>query len=598
MRKFAFLGVFVLMLVAGALAPAFAQSPAAGNDTERLYKLFDDDWKWAMTEFPEFATFTGYPGQNHRWTDNSLEAIARRKQMPVRSMKVLDSIDRAKLSPADQLNYDLYRRFMQDQLDGQRFPFEYIQVSQLSGPQADVAQIFAVMPTFTAKDYENILARLNGVPTMIDQTIVLLNKGLAAKVTPPRVTLRDVPQQVKSLLVDDPAKNPLFQAFTRMPDSIPAADQERLVNQAKAALAEKVLPAFRKFHDYLVNTYLPGTRETIALGDLPDGQAWYAFQARTSTTTNLTPKQIHEIGMAEVKRIRAEMEKIIQETGFKGSFADFKKFLKEDPKFLYGDAESVLNAYRAIAKRADPETVKLFSNVPRMPYGVVPVPEYMAKSAPAAYYQPGTIEAGRPGNFFVNTYELKAHQKWQMEALVLHEAVPGHHFQGSIALELPGKTPQFRKQLGNGAYVEGWGLYAESLGYEMGFYKDPYSKFGQLNYDMWRAVRLVLDTGIHALGWSRQQAIDFFLENTVLSDHEVVVEVDRYIVWPGQALGYKIGQLKFKELREYAKQELGPAFNLRAFHDQLLGSGALPMSILEERTTAWVAEQKAKRASN
>jgi len=593
MRKLAVLGALVLMLSASALA----QSPAAGSDTERLYKLFDDDWKWAMTEFPEFATFAGYPGQNHRWTDNSPEAIARRKQRPPQSLKVLDSIDRTKLSPADQLNYDLYRRFMQDQLDGQRFPFEYIQVSQLSGPQTAVGQILAVMPTFTAKDYENILARLNGVPTLIDQAIVLLNKGLETKITPPRVTLRDVPQQVKNVLVDDPAKSPFFQPFTRMPDSIPAAERERLANAAKAAIAEKVLPAFRKFHDYLVNTYLPGTRETIALSNLPDGQAWYAYMARLSTTTDLTPKQIHEIGIAEVKRIRAEMEKIIQETSFQGSFADFKKFLKDDPKFFYADGESVLNAYRAIAKRADPETVKLFGTVPRLPYGVIRVPEHMAKSAPAAYYQPGTLEAGRPGNFFVNTYDLKTHQKWQMEALVLHEAVPGHHFQGSIALELPGKTPQFRKQLGNTAYVEGCGLYAESLGYEMGFYKDPYAKFGQLNYDMWRAVRLVLDTGIHAMGWSRQQAIDYFLENTVLSDHEVVVEVDRYIVWPGQALGYKIGQLKFKELRAYATQELGQSFSLRAFHDQLLGSGALPLSILEERTKAWVAEQKTQRAS-
>ena len=589
---------FVATVLACLLLTATAQRPVAASDETdavRLHKLFDDDWKWAMEEFPEFATYVGYPGQNHRWTDLSPASIERRKQRPHESLQVLDSIDRAKLGADDQLNYDLYRRFMQEQVDGQRFPVEYMQISQLEGPQTDLAQVIAIMPVFSVKDYENIVARLNGISVVVDQTIFLLNRGLEKKITPPRITLRDVQQQIQNQIVDDPAKSAFMQPFLHMPQDIPEADRSRLTADARAAIVGKVVPAFRKLYEYFVKTYLPGTRETIGLSALPEGQAWYAYQTRVSTTTNLTPQQIHGIGLAHVKRLRGEMEKVIQQVGFKGTLAEFGKFLTTDARFFYSDPDSLLAGYRDIAKRADPETVKLFGKVPRLPYGVVPVPDYMAKSAPAAYYQGGALDAGRPGNFFVNTYDVKVHQKWQMEALVLHEAVPGHHLQGSIAQEQEGNAPAFRKQLGNTAYIEGWGLYAESLGYEMGFYKDPYLKFGQINYDMWRACRLVIDTGIHAMGWSRDDALKFFRENTVLSDHELVVEVDRYIVRPGQALGYKIGQLKFQELREYATKELGPAFNVRAFHDQVLAVGALPLDILEARIKAWVAEQKTKK---
>jgi len=324
---------------------------------------------------------------------------------------------------------------------------------------------------------------------------------------------------------------------------------------------------------------------------LPNGKAWYAFRARTSTTTDMTPQQIHELGLAEVKRIRAEMDQVIKGTGFKGTFEEFCHFLRTDPKFYYSDADSLLRGYRDICKRADPELAHLFGKLPRLPYGVKEVPAFAEKSQTTAYYQPGSPSAGRPGWYFANTYALETRPKWEMEALSLHESVPGHHLQIAIAQELE-NAPEFRKHGGYTAFVEGWGLYSESLGTEMGFYKDPYMKFGQLTYEIWRAIRLVVDTGMHSMGWSRQQAIDYFIANSSKNEHDITVEIDRYIVWPGQALAYKIGELKLKELRAYAARELGEKFDVREFHDQVLGSGALPMDVLEKRIKDWVASKK------
>jgi uncharacterized protein (DUF885 family) len=327
------------------------------------------------------------------------------------------------------------------------------------------------------------------------------------------------------------------------------------------------------------------------MNELPDGKAWYAFNIRTSTTTTKTAKEIHEIGLSEVKRIRGEMDKVIQQTGFKGNFEEFSQFLRTDPQFYYKDSESLLRAYRDIAKRVDPELAKLFGKLPRVPYGVRPVPEYAEQSQTTAYYLGGSVQAGRPGWFMANTYALETRPKWEMEALTMHEAVPGHHLQISLAQEME-NVPQFRKHVGYTAYVEGWGLYSEGLGAEMGFYKDPYMKFGQLTYEMWRAIRLVVDTGMHSMGWSREQAISFFKSNSSKTEHDIIVEIDRYIVWPGQALAYKIGQLKIKELREYATKELGEKFDVRQFHDVVLDDGAVPLDVLEQRVKDWVAAQK------
>jgi len=327
---------------------------------------------------------------------------------------------------------------------------------------------------------------------------------------------------------------------------------------------------------------------------VPQGREWYAYRVRFETTTDMAPDAIHELGLSEVKRIRGEMERIKAQTGFTGTLEEFFTFLRSDPRFYYNTREELLVAYRDIAKRIDPELTRVFGRIPRLPYGVIPIPEYSEKTNTTAYYSPGSPESNRPGYYFVNLYDLKSRPKWEMEALSLHEAVPGHHFQIALAQELD-ELPQFRRNGSFTAFVEGWGLYAESLGPELGMYSDPYSKFGQLTYEMWRAVRLVVDTGMHAKGWTRQQAIDYFVANSSKPLHDIEVEIDRYLVWPGQALAYKLGELKIKELRAHAQRELGDAFDLRAFHDQLLGAGPLPLSVLETRMKEWVAKQKGGR---
>jgi len=599
--------VFTALLLTAAVAAAavapdlveyahkFEQFPATkgqGSESQRLQKLFDLSWDYVMHSSPEFATQVGYPGLNDRWSDSSFEAIEFGRATSHKVLEALLSIDRSQLKPSEQVNYDLARRRLERGIEGDRFHGEYLAITQVSGVHQGVPALLAYMPAGNLQDYENIIARLRGIPVVVDQTIALLDKGLKEGITPPRVTLRDVPGQVGNLLVDDPLKSPMLKAFEKFPSTVPAAEQERLKGAAVAAFNERVAPAFRKLQSYLANTYVPAARESIAMSDLPDGKAWYAYNVREQTTTDLTPEQIHQIGLAEVKRIHDEMERLMAATGFKGSLPDFFTFLRTDPRFFYDKPEDLLAGYRDICKRIDPELVKLFGRLPRLPYGVKPVPAYSEKQQTTAYYEEGSLAAGRPGWFNANTYDLKSRPKWEMEALTAHEAVPGHHLQLSLAQELEG-VPQWRRYDDYTAFVEGWGLYAESLGDEIGLYKDPYSKFGQLTYQMWRAVRLVVDTGMHAMGWTRQQALDYFKANAGKAEHDIEVEVDRYIVWPGQALAYKIGELKLKELRAYAEKELGPKFDLRAFHDHVLGNGALPLDVLEKDVRAWVAQEKA-----
>jgi uncharacterized protein (DUF885 family) len=569
-----------------------AANAAGKSASERLADFIQIYFDYAMNEFPEFATYIGYPGDHGRWTDNSLAANELRDADLRRAVEVLQTIPRADLAGADRLNYDLLLQDLPEQVEGQRFPEELLPITQLSGVQQQPAQLFAMMPTGSVAQVENILSRLSGIPTLIANDIEAMRRGLAAGVTPPQVTLRDVPGQVEALTPADPLASALLVPFTQLPDSLGATESERLRGAAVAAYTESVAPAYRELHVFLVEQYLPAARQSIAAGELPDGEAWYAYNVKQMTTTDLTPQQIHDLGLSEVARIRAEMDRVIAGSGFSGDFAAFTEFLRTDPQFYYTKPEDLLAGYRDISKRADPELIKLFGTLPRVPYGVTPVPDFMAPSQTTAYYEPGSLEAGRPGQFFANTYKLDERPKWEMEALTLHEAVPGHHLQISLQQEVE-DMPWFRRFGGETAFFEGWGLYAESLGTEMGFYKDPYSKFGQLTYEIWRAIRLVVDTGMHSLGWSRQQAIDYFIANTGKAEHDIVVEVDRYIVWPGQALAYKIGELKIKELRAYAERELGPAFDIRSFHDQLLVNGAVPLSVLETHIHEWVAAEKA-----
>ena len=562
-------------------------------DSVRLRQLLAQNWEYTMREYPEFATAVGYPGQNARWTDYSLEAIARRKRELNDPLTALKAIDRGTLSAADQLNYDLFRRNLADALDESRFPGELMPITQLNGVQQDVPSTITQMPAAAVRDYEDIVARLRAVPALVRQTTILLERGLASGVTPPQITLRDVPSQAQDLVVDDPLTSPMLAAFKSFPSEIAAADQQRLRAAAVTAYRDSVSPAFKRLGAFLATKYVPGARTTIGMRDLPNGLAWYQTRARASTTTDLTAEHIHALGLSEVKRIRAEMDSVIAASGFHGSFADFVQFLRTDPQFYFTKPEDLLRASRDLAKRIDPELVRLFGTLPRLPYGVLPVPSYSERSQTTAYYQPGSPLGHRAGTYFVNTYNLPARPKWEMDALTAHEAVPGHHLQIALAQELP-DVPEFRRYGGHTAFVEGWGLYSESLGGELGLYKDPYSKFGQLTYEMWRAVRLVIDTGLHTMGWTRQQAIDYFKANAPKTEHDITIEVDRYIVWPGQALAYKIGELKIKELRAYAATTLGSRFDIREFHDQVLGAGAVPLDVLDARIKAWVAAVQAR----
>ena len=590
-------GLFAVPMLALANA-SDGDSSAQAEEVKKFRAFLDEDWKRAMVDQPEAATWLGFPGQNRRWRDNSPQGVEIRKQHLRDSIVKLKTIRLGKPPEAEKLNYDLYSRFLADVEEGTRYGDDVsggsllMPVNQREGIQQNAAEILALMPHQTVTDYEDILARLEALPAAVDQTLALLQDGLKRGYTPPKITLRDVPKQIADLTPAEPMASALLQPFTAFPPGFPEVDGAKLTDRAKRLYAGAVAPAFQKLREYLAATYIPACRDSIAASALPNGAATYAFRVRFETTTSLTPQQIHEIGLAEVKRIHAEMEKVIASIGFKGSFHDFTEFLRTDPRFFYDKPDDLVNGYRVITKKIDPELAHLFGKLPRLPYGVCVIPEFEAPSQTTAYYQIGAPSAGRPGCYFVNTYKLDARPKWEMEALSLHEAVPGHHLQLSLAQELEG-VPEFRKHAGYTAFVEGWALYAESLGEEIGMYKDPYSRFGQLAYEMWRAVRLVVDTGMHSMGWTRQQAIDFFRENTGKTDQDVISEIDRYIVWPGQALAYKIGQLKIRELRAEAEKKLGAKFDVRKFHDALLDDGAVPLSVLETRMKLWLDSQAA-----
>jgi uncharacterized protein (DUF885 family) len=573
----------------------------SGDEVTRKFRLYlEEDWKRWMVEYPELATSAGFPGQNRRWSDDSPAGIEARKKHLHDSATALKEFPRDSLPRADQLNFDLYSDLLNTAEEGLQYgddplPFRNVvphnnrmPISQMGGVQQGAAETVSTMPNRSVADYEDILARLEALPAYVEQQQALLQEGLKRGYTPPRLMLRDVPKQIADLIPADPLASALLEPFKSFPVEIPEHDRTRLTNRAKEIYGTSLVPAFQKLHDYIVASYLPACRESIAATALPKGAEAYAFHVRWQTTTNLTPQQIHEIGLSEVKRIRAEMDKVIASTNFKGSFHEFTEFLRNDPRFYFDKPDDLVDGYRIIAKKIDPELAHLFGKLPRLPYGVTPIPDFKAPSQTTAYYQAGAPSVGRPGYYFVNTYNLHARPKWEMEALSLHESVPGHHLQISLAQEME-NVPDFRKHVGYSAFVEGWALYCESLGEELGMYKDPYSKFGQLSYEMWRAVRLVVDTGMHAQGWTREQAIQFFKDNTGKTDQDITVEVDRYIVWPGQALAYKLGQLRIRELRTQAEQRQGAKFNVRAFHDAVLENGALPLNMLSAHMQDWMA---------
>ena len=578
--------VFTWLVFSSALVAAEAEM----NETEMLQTFFEEEWEYGLKENPIKATLFGDLRYNDRLGDSSIAAIERRQRHGVEALRQLESIDRSKLADSGKLNYDLYLENLTLRIEGHRFPWYLTPIDQMGGVQQGPPNVVRSLPFRNAKHYEDYLSRLSQLPAVVDQTIERMQEGLKQRITPPKITLRAVAEQIQAQIVSKVEESPFYRPFKNFPETVPLSEQERLRAAGKEAIEQSILPAYQKLHDFWVSEYYPNTRETIGLSSLPNGEQWYAFGVKVSTTTNLLPKEIHEIGLREVKRIRAEMDKIIKGSGFEGTREEFFEFLRGDPQFYYSKPEHLLAGYRDICKRADAELPKLFGKLPRLPYGVREVPEYSAPSQTTAYYHGGSLKAGRPGWFYANTYKLETRPKWEMEALAIHEAVPGHHLQIALAQEME-DVPKFRKHGHYTAFVEGWGLYSESLGEEMGFYNDPYSKFGQLTYEMWRAIRLVVDTGMHAFGWDRQKAIDYFKANAGKQEHDITVEVDRYIVWPGQALAYKIGELKIKELRKFATKELGDRFDIRGFHDTVLGSGAVPLSILEQNVKNYVAAE-------
>jgi prolyl oligopeptidase len=569
--------------------PGAARSAAAAKE---LAKFFDEEWEYGLREYPERATYLGDPRYNDRLTDLSFEAIERRNKHEQEALARLKKVDPGLLSESDRLSFDLYARRLEIAIEGQRFATELMPINQQDGLHKDFAILSTVTTFRTAKDYRDYLSRLSAFPRQVDQTIALMERGREKGWIHPAVPLREVGDAIRAQISPDPEKSVHFKPFEKFPEGVLEPDREALRIEGRRRIANDVFPAYLKLYTYFTRDYLPAAKKEVGAWALPDGEAYYAYAIRQHTTTNRTAKEIHDTGLAEVARIRRQMEDIVKSVRFKGNFDAFLKFLRTDPRFYYKTASDLLEGYRDICKRVDPELIRLFGTLPRTPYGVIPTPDFEAPTSTTAYYRQGSAEARRPGYFVANTFKLETRPKYEMEALAIHEAVPGHHLQISLAQELTG-LPQFRRHGGYTAFIEGWGLYAESLGDEMGFYTDPYSKFGQLTYEMWRAVRLVVDTGMHAFKWERQRAIDFMKANTAKTEHDITVEIDRYIVWPGQALAYKTGELKLKELRARAKTELGQKFDIRAFHDAVLLAGALPLDVLEKRVDDWVAREKA-----
>jgi uncharacterized protein (DUF885 family) len=567
----------------------FASGASFGDASGDFAVLLDEHWAAHTANNPVESSINGDRRYNDQWSDQSQKGIEQRHLQTRDFLRRVYAIDRSELSADDQLNYELFRRQLQDSVDEYQFnghlmPFEH------SGGLQTLSNITNRLRFETIEDYEDWLVRLGKIETLVEQNIDLAEKGRKSGYIAPKILMQRIPDQLSRQVVDYANESPFFGVFENLPESFSAADHERLRAEATRIIEDSVLPAYKKLDRYFNTRYLPAARDSIALSALPNGNASYEHLARSFTTTRMTPDEIHRLGLEEVKRIRDEMEQVIKEVEFEGSFQEFLEFLRTDPQFYYDNPDDLYEAYLATSKRIDPELVRLFGKLPRMPYGVKPIPDSIAPDTTTAYYSDPAADGSRAGIYWVNLYRPEVRPKYEIEVLSVHEAMPGHHLQIALQQELT-DLPDFRRYMWFTAFVEGWGLYSERLGYDLGLYQDPYSRFGQLTYDMWRAVRLVVDTGMHYKGWTRQQAIDFFKDNAAKAEHDIVNEIDRYIAWPGQALAYKIGQLKILALRDRATRTLGDDFDIRAFHDELLGAGALPLDLLEQRMDAWMAEQ-------
>lgn len=580
--------VSVLVLSALAVAAAPAAAGPAPDAGARFAELVDREWAWRLREFPTLATAVGVHDYDDRLEDASLAAYARRDGETARFLAELDAIDRVALSAADRVDSDIFRRQLAERRDAFRFGDHLLPLNADSGFHTGFALLHRSCPFSSPRDYENYLARLEAFPEWLDQHVERMREGIRRGLTIPRETLAGIETTIEPLASGAPEEHAVFEPFERFPATFSGETRAALAARAREAVSTRVIPAYARFLEFMTREYVPAARTTLAASALPEGEDYYRFLVRSFTTLDLDPRAIHELGLAEMARIRSEMEAAMRSSGFAGTFEEFLTFLRTDPRFYAKTPEELIKEASWIAKRADAALPRLFGRLPRQPYGVMPVPEALAPKYTSGRYAGSPRESTEPGWYWVNTYALDKRPLYNLEALTLHEAVPGHHLQGALAEEAEEVRP-FRRYDYISAFGEGWGLYSEYLGNEMGLYADPYSRFGYLGYQAWRASRLVIDTGIHAFGWTRERAIEYLAANTSLPLHEATTEIDRYISWPGQALSYYLGYLKIRELRERAERALGERFDVRGFHDELLRRGSVPLPVLESAVDAWIA---------
>ena len=591
----------------GALLPLFLLLSASTRAAESppssaLAALLAEDWEHHLSRSPTYASILGDRRWNDRWDDLSVAGLEAEHRHDLTFLEKLAKVSRGKLSEADGLNAELIGREHRLHIERDALGLQYLPLThdhglpettgQFPGVQ-NAGQLAGQLRFETVEDYRDWVARLEGFGAYVDQTIALLQEGVRRKMVWPKVVLERIPPQLDRLIDATPTATTFYAPFLRMPASLPDAEQSALAQTAERLIRERVQPAYRRLRDFVVAVYLPAAPADVGVGGWPDGERIYAFCIRQNTTTDITADQAHQLGRSEVARIRAELDAVRVRAGFKGTLAEYFQHLRTDPKYFFKSGDELLLHSRDLAKRIDPRLVRLFGTLPRLPYGVEPTPAAMAPDATTGFYYPGAEDGSRAGTYWVNTYRPETRPRWEMVPLTLHEAVPGHHLQVSLAAEQR-NLPAFRRHRYDIAFGEGWGLYSEGLADELGLVDDPADKAGQLTYEMWRAVRLVVDTGMHVKGWTRAKAIQYFLENSPRAELDVTNEVDRYIVHPGQALAYKIGQLKIRELRARAEKALGPRFDVRTFHDAVLLQGSLPMDVLERRIDAWIASRKAR----
>ena len=580
-------------------APAAASAGATSENVEaratRLGTLYAEYWEELLKLNPIQATFQGDPRYNDQLPDfGSAEYREEVRSFNERWLKTVEAVGSDGLAGQDLLSYRIFVQERHNALDAERFPSWMMPVNQM-GSLVSYSVLLGsgtnAQPFATVADYEAWLRRAARIPVLLDTEIANMQAGIEANVVQPRVVMEKVLPQFDAILVDDVETSPFWGPVTNFPDAIADADRERLTAAFRTLIADQLNPAIRRQRDFIANEYLPQARDSVGLDALPDGMAWYAFSAKQQTSSDLTPEAIHQIGLDEVARIHEQIRGVMAETQFEGSLQEFFRFMQTDRRFEFRSEAELLAHYRAIEQKIEARVPELFSLTPKAGFEIRPVEAFRAESAAGGSYQSPSEDGSRPGIFYVNTFDLPTRKRWDAEDLFLHEAIPGHHFQLALQQELT-DLPAFRRFGGETAYIEGWGLYAESLGKELGLYTDPYDYFGRLQGELWRAVRLVVDTGLHSKGWTRQQVLDYMFENSSVSEPDAIAEAERYIAWPGQALAYKIGELKLQELRARSEAALGEAFDIREFHAEVLKDGALPLPLLDAKIDAWIVAQR------